>query len=78
MNEPGMFVYQLAFGLGTTRFVLLLRRQLLERFEIIDLALKLAKWIDQSAQARYLLDISLGPLPIIPKVRRAHSRLERG
>ena len=50
----------------------------MQRFEIVDLALQLLKWIDHRAQPRDFIDIGLRALAIIPKIRRGHPRLERG
>jgi len=50
----------------------------MERFEIVQLALELVKWIDEAAQPRHFLDLSLGALAVVPKIFLAHPRLERG
>jgi hypothetical protein len=60
------------------RFVFLFSRELVERIEIFDLALKLAEGIDQRSQARNLIDIGLGALPIAPEIGRRGPRFERG
>jgi hypothetical protein len=57
------------------RRLALLLCQLLKSVEIGDFALKFPKWADQRFEARNLLDIGLCTLAIIPKLRRAHSRL---
>ena len=49
----------------------------MERIEILDLAFEFVKWIDQRMNARDFIDISLGALAIVPKIRRRHPRFER-
>src|SRR5438876_1033353 len=64
--------------LRSVRFVLLFRRELMERIEILDLAFQFVKRIDQRAQTRDFIDIGLGALAIVPKIGGGHPRFERG
>ena len=50
------------------------RSQFLQRAEIFDLALQLLERIDQRAQSRNFLHITLSALPIRPKIGRSHAR----
>jgi len=66
------------FGLDAMRFVFLFGRELMERFEVVNLALEFVEGIDQRSQARDFIDIGLGTLAIVPKIWRRHPRFERG
>ena len=60
------------------RVIFFLRRELMKRVEVLDLAFQFVKWIDQRAQTRNFIDIGLGALAVVPKIGRRHPRFERG
>src|ERR1700738_2986334 len=78
VHEPFVLRDNIALGLSTMSVVFFLGRELLQDLEVIDLALELAKWIDQGTQTRDFLDVGLGAFAIVPKIRAAHARFERG
>src|SRR5207247_1373563 len=54
------------------------RSQLLQRAEIFNLAFQFLERIDQRTYSGNFLDISLGALPIRPKIGRSHARFNCG
>ena len=64
LHEARMLRRDFLFRRGPRRRIGFLRRQLLQRFKILPLALQFEHRIDQAAQARDLLDFALGALAV--------------
>ena len=71
-----MFADDFLFGGCPAGGVCFLERELLERFKILHLALKLAHRVEQIAESRNFLDHDLGTFPIRPEIRGSHPRFE--
>ena len=52
--------------------------QLLQRLEIVRLALEFAEGLMQRTQTGNLLHIALGAFAVLPEIRRGHALFERG
>ena len=72
MNEPLLFSRELFLRLGAMSRIVLFRRKLVERGEVVHGALELAQRIEQRAETRNFFYFALGALTVRPKICGRH------